>query len=91
MRGKYGSLLVDSFLEVLQKPEQQLNSRIEKLADGTYRLTLTGWDDMTVTRFRMSEAMLYIFWISWVKFEGELADWRLPQDGTAAPQREQET
>ena len=77
-------------MEVLPRPEQ-LNSRIEKLVNGTYRLVLTGWDDMTVTRFRMAESTLYIFWISWVKFEGELADWQLPQGGSEAPAREQET
>jgi hypothetical protein len=69
-------MVVDAFLEVPKTPES-LDSRIEKKDDGTYRLFLTGWDDIIVCRFRMGDALLYIFWIGWLRFEGEFTE-RLP-------------
>jgi hypothetical protein len=66
-------MVVDAFLEVLQTPEQ-FDTRIEKLEDGTYRLTLTGWDDIVICRFRTGEEILYIFWISWLRFKGEFTE-----------------
>jgi hypothetical protein len=66
-------MVVDAFLEVLQTPEQ-FDTRIEKLNDDTCRLVITGWDDVIVCRFRMGKSLLYIFWLGWIRFEGEFTE-----------------
>ena len=67
LRAKYGPLFVDAYLDVLRDPES-LDTRLEQTADGSYRLVLDGSDDFTVSRLRIGANVVYLFWLSWVRF-----------------------
>ena len=61
-----GAVFVSSFLQVITEPRDIESPWLEEMSDGSYRLTLWGYDDYIRASFRILPDRAVLYWLEWV-------------------------
>ena len=66
LKGAKDAVFVSSFLDVITEPRNIESPWLEEMRDGSYRLTLWGYDDYIRASFRILPDRAVLYWLEWV-------------------------